>query len=735
MAVRDVGPNGLTQRTRVLADVWVDSQDNLVDESGRIIVGSANGQLKRDYYAAVISSGEDDTAELQAALDAAPDNSRVIFPRATWRFTNLATTKSLLIDWSGSTLIVDPTPGALTTGNPAMWIRGTLGTDRAFGNLTRRQSTVTLTTPAQASNFPAGQMVRIKDSKRVYNWADLDSSGTADPTSSDAAGAVGYQDRWETNFVLSSDAGTGVIVLARPTEWAYDATPVIAPITPVVGAGVVNIASITEVDPGGVFNGPDVQTGPNLIKIDLARDPYVADITASAFNLMAVSLDTCDGGIVERVVALNPLRANNGGHGYLGRANRCTNTLFRQCAGLGVRHVVDTCQAYSSGSENCISHHSSNTAFAFHGLGERRCFSRFDKAFQPDSGANNGYGWAVGNPSFAASFDTEITEPEFVGAGTAIVVGYLSDNTTIKAPRLKGVVPAGSSKSFRGVMHVTGATRTRILGGYIDASEVFVIGAECVTARNNVVLADTIAVKPDSLKIDGVEITPGFGDAATSMIGVRISQCTSTEIINNTFVGILNSQQSIGILYDATNNVLIVRGNHFRGSNFKYGLQTTVAPTQTYIVQGNSSNAAYSIAYMQFATSALLREEGNAHDETVALTDAATITPDFAMNAAGGRPSRKAAFTVTLGGNRTLGNPATLTGSAPVLQAVRDGQIVTMRITQDATGNRTLTYASKWKIPAGFALSTAANAVDVLVWRYDLALDVFHLIDNAKGLA
>jgi len=82
-----------------------------------------------------------------------------------------------------------------------------------------------------------------------------------------------------------------------------------------------------------------------------------------------------------------------------------------------------------------------------------------------------------------------------------------------------------------------------------------------------------------------------------------------------------------------------------------------------------------------------------------ALTDGATITPNFAL---------ANNFSVTLGGNRTLANPTNLT-------AGQHGVIV---ITQDGTGSRTLAYGSYFKFPAGAAptLTTTASAVDVLAY-------------------
>lgn len=90
-----------------------------------------------------------------------------------------------------------------------------------------------------------------------------------------------------------------------------------------------------------------------------------------------------------------------------------------------------------------------------------------------------------------------------------------------------------------------------------------------------------------------------------------------------------------------------------------------------------------------------------------ALTDGATITPDF---------SAANNFSVTLGGNRTLANPTNLTAGA-------SGCIW---ITQDGTGSRTLSYGSAWSFSGGTAptLSTAANAVDCLAYSVRTTGDI-----------
>lgn len=100
----------------------------------------------------------------------------------------------------------------------------------------------------------------------------------------------------------------------------------------------------------------------------------------------------------------------------------------------------------------------------------------------------------------------------------------------------------------------------------------------------------------------------------------------------------------------------------------------------------------------------------------VALTDGATITPDF---------SAANNFSVTLGGNRTLANPTNLTA----------GQHGTIVITQDGTGSRTLAYGSYFKFASGTAptLTTTASAVDVLAYYVESATRITaKLISDVK---
>lgn len=83
--------------------------------------------------------------------------------------------------------------------------------------------------------------------------------------------------------------------------------------------------------------------------------------------------------------------------------------------------------------------------------------------------------------------------------------------------------------------------------------------------------------------------------------------------------------------------------------------------------------------------------------ELVTLTDAATVALDWSAFLTG---------QVTLGGNRTLGNPA---NGEP-------GTWRTLIVTQDATGSRTLAFGAQYKFAGGTAPTPTptAGATDVL---------------------
>lgn len=126
-----------------------------------------------------------------------------------------------------------------------------------------------------------------------------------------------------------------------------------------------------------------------------------------------------------------------------------------------------------------------------------------------------------------------------------------------------------------------------------------------------------------------------------------------------------------------------------------------------------------SAAQIRAATASKLLDGSNIYAAMapVTLTDAATIAMDMATGIA---------FTVTLGGNRTLGTPTN----------VEVGKSGILRVLQDGTGNRTLALGSNWSMADGGApdLSTTANAKDTFSFFAWSATDI-ELYPNGKAFS
>lgn len=142
------------------------------------------------------------------------------------------------------------------------------------------------------------------------------------------------------------------------------------------------------------------------------------------------------------------------------------------------------------------------------------------------------------------------------------------------------------------------------------------------------------------------------------------------------------------------------------------GVNIVAAAGDTCIVVSDASSNARVLAYQRAnATAAQYRSKTTGPipltpeqvwdaAAEVTLTDAATVAVDL---------STGINFVLTLGGNRTLGNPSN--------QKV--GQCGVIRIVQDGTGTRTLSYSSDWEFASGSApvLSTTAADQDLLFYH------------------
>lgn len=205
------------------------------------------------------------------------------------------------------------------------------------------------------------------------------------------------------------------------------------------------------------------------------------------------------------------------------------------------------------------------------------------------------------------------------------------------------------------------------------------------TKSTNFTTKDTLPPGSALKIVRGTELDTEFNAIATA-----ITSKINTSDIGSAVQAYDAQLADVAGLTPTDNGVIIGNGTNFvveTGATLKTSLGLVIGTdVQAYNANNAVTNVVQSFTAAQRGT-------------ITALTDGATITPDFA--AANN-------FSVTLGGNRTLANPTNLT-------AGQSGVIV---ITQDGTGSRTLAYGSYWKFSSGTAptLTTTASAVDVLAY-------------------
>ena len=193
---------------------------------------------------------------------------------------------------------------------------------------------------------------------------------------------------------------------------------------------------------------------------------------------------------------------------------------------------------------------------------------------------------------------------------------------------------------------------------------------------NNVVSANTTAsdiVKIKTASGDGYNIPFGA-------VGLVVCDGTSVYSMNTKGLGLGTAASAdIGV---CANNVPEVSA-----ADLRY-VRTSVTTDAT--IRGNIT---YQAGSLKISTSA------RAYNPITTLTDAASITNDFALGNN---------FLVTLGGNRTLAAPTNAVA----------GQSGTIHIIQDGTGSRTLGYNTVWQFVSATVptLSTGAGDVDILCY-------------------
>ena len=235
-------------------------------------------------------------------------------------------------------------------------------------------------------------------------------------------------------------------------------------------------------------------------------------------------------------------------------------------------------------------------------------------------------------------------------------------------------------------------------GDTVSSTENNTFRNDMATAFNLTWLRNGTAAATANIPMGTYKFT-GLGAGTTAGDSVRFEQLPSA----TNLLGVAFGGTGVGTLTG------LVKGNGTSAFSAATAGTDYLAPAAIGVtVQGYDANTAKTNVVQSFSVA----QRGT----ITALTDASTITPDFA--AANN-------FSLTIGGNRTLANPTNLT-------AGQSGVIV---ITQDGTGSRTLAYGSYWKFASGVAptLTTTASAVDVLAYYVESSTRITaRLISDVK---
>lgn len=159
---------------------------------------------------------------------------------------------------------------------------------------------------------------------------------------------------------------------------------------------------------------------------------------------------------------------------------------------------------------------------------------------------------------------------------------------------------------------------------------------------------------------------------------------------NATTASTLQTARNIqGVSFNGSANITVVTA----GSGITVS-GTTVTNAGVLSINGNAGTIS-NVAVTNTAQTFTAAQRGSIS----ALTDGATITPDFSLSNN---------YSVTIAGNRTLANPTNVTA----------GQTGVILITQDASGSRTMSYGNAYKFAGGTAptLTTTSGRTDVLVY-------------------
>jgi hypothetical protein len=186
-----------------------------------------------------------------------------------------------------------------------------------------------------------------------------------------------------------------------------------------------------------------------------------------------------------------------------------------------------------------------------------------------------------------------------------------------------------------------------------------------------------------------------LGTASTNFGLVSASGATFTGDIT------LNAQSDVRFADSDSSNYVALQAPATVASNVTFTLPSADGTANQALKTDASGNLGFASFLLATETTNGQVVTGGVRGAITTLTDAATIAIDMDDNNN---------FKVTLGGDRTLGNPTN----------VVEGQTGFIEVHQDGTGNRTLSYGSNYRFVGGASgvptVTTTASAVSVLAY-------------------
>ena len=255
---------------------------------------------------------------------------------------------------------------------------------------------------------------------------------------------------------------------------------------------------------------------------------------------------------------------------------------------------------------------------------------------------------------------------------------------------------------------LTSLNGSNISSGTIAAARVATLNqnttgsaATLTTARNigGVSFDGSANIDLPGVNTGGNQNTSGTAAIATTIsVGDESSDTTCFPVFTTAASGNLAPKTGSNITFNSSNGTLAATA--FSGNG------ASVTNVDAVTVDGIDSASFLRSDAADSGTGLLSLSGGVAFSDAAkctaaisSLSDGSTITVDFASGIH---------HTVTLGGNRTFGNPSNTSSAI--------GQSGSIFIIQDGTGSRTASFHADYKFVGGTAptLSTAANAVDRL---------------------